>query len=167
MQPDTQPNESPNTSSGNRAGLWIGLIIAVLAVGGLAYWALTGDTADTMTETNTTSNNPSSQLQIGAKETDSDTPASTQTATIVFTNNGFEPNSITVKKGTVVTIKNESDNDVEFSSDNHPSHLTNREMNTDTLAAGTSTTYTANTVGTFGFHDHIDDSKTGTVVVTE
>ena len=35
------------------------------------------------------------------------------------------------------------------------------------LAPGESGTFTAETVGTHGFHDHIDDSKTGTLVVTE
>jgi hypothetical protein len=40
-------------------------------------------------------------------------------------------------------------------------------MNMQALAPGTSGTFIANTVGTHEFHDHNDDSKVGTLTVTE
>lgn len=100
-------------------------------------------------------------------EEPTETAETSATATIVFTNDGFTPNTLSVKKGTVVTVKNESSKRVQFSSDDHPTHRLNTEMNLKTLSAGESATFTADTVGTHGFHDHIDDSKTGTLIVTE
>lgn len=149
--------------------LWICLAVGVLIVAGLGAWALSANGPETDSEaaTKTTNDATSSQLAEGSDTTATDTPASAEAATLVFTDNGFEPSSITVRKGTVITIKNDSSNSVQFSSDDHPSHRDNPEMNAATISAGASTTYTANTVGTFGFHDHIDSSKTGTVTVTE
>lgn len=88
-------------------------------------------------------------------------------ALITFTDEGFSPTTLTVKKGTVVTVDNKSTKPVQFSSDDHPTHTHNTEMNMKELAQGESGTFTAETVGTHGFHDHIDDSKTGTITVTE
>lgn len=97
----------------------------------------------------------------------SETPSNSDAATITFTDEGFSPSTLTVKKGTVVTVKNTSATSVQFSSDDHPAHTENPEMNMSELAPGASGTFTADTVGTHGFHDHIDDSKTGTLIVTE
>lgn len=95
------------------------------------------------------------------------TNPSTDAATITFTDAGFSPTTLTVKKGTKVTVVNSSSSSVQFSSDDHPTHLEDPEINMSELAPGESGSFTATTVGTHGFHDHIDDSKTGTLVVTE
>lgn len=94
-------------------------------------------------------------------------PTPSERVAISFTNNGFEPDSVTAKKGTIITVTNTSSRDVQFSSDDHPSHRKNTEMNLKTLSPGESDSYTATAVGSWGFHDHIDDIKTGMVTVTE
>jgi len=88
-------------------------------------------------------------------------------ALITFTDEGFSPSTLTVKKGTVVTVENKSTKSVQFSSDDHPAHTDDPEINMGVLAPGESGTFTVETIGTHGFHDHIDDSKTGTLTVTE
>lgn len=96
-----------------------------------------------------------------------DNEAAGKIVTITFTDSGFEPNTIEVKKGTRVVVKNDSTSQVQFSSDEHPSHRNNPEMNLSLIEPGESDTYTAARVGTWGFHDHIDDTKTGTITITE
>lgn len=87
--------------------------------------------------------------------------------TIVFTNSGFERSSYTVKKGQTVTVKNQSSNELEFASDQHPSHRQQTELNIGSTAAGASTTFTPTKTGTWGFHDHIRSQFTGELIVTE
>ena len=147
--------------------LLIGIILVAVGAG-LLIWALTGRDANApMPESN---NNAS----VNTAQTDSENPDQStssedqaQAAVITFTNDGFTPSSLTVKKGATVTVKNESSNRVQFSSDDHPTHRLNTEMNLRTLAPGELASFTATTVGAHGFHDHIDDSKVGTLTVTE
>ena len=155
--------QTPHSTRRSSLGIVIAVIAAILVtVGVIVAVALTQQTnAPASTQT----------TETGDTETQADTSApsedTAQQATITFTNTGFSPNTLTVKKGTTVTVVNSSDTDVQFSSDNHPTHRANPEMNMMELSPGNKASFTANTVGTHGFHDHIDDSKTGTLIVTE
>lgn len=143
----------------------LAVVALVIILGGTGY-ALFG--MDKKAEAPAGNNQATtSSKEVTEKEASTPVSSSTAMATIVFTNEGFTPNNLTVKKGTVITVKNESSKSVQFSSDDHPTHRLNTEMNLKTLAAGESASFVAETVGTHGFHDHIDDSKTGTLVVTE
>lgn len=144
-------------------GLLIGIVIAALAIAGLVVFVLSGqpaeapNSADNQAETST-----------GSTEQDSEvTPNPSERMTITFTDNGFEPRVLTVKKDTVITVKNESSRSVQFSSDDHPAHRDNTEMNLGVLSPGESDSYAATTVGEWGYHDHLNESKTGTITVTE
>ena len=151
--------EEKNTSR----GLIIGIVIAALAIAGLVVFVLSSQPAKAPENTNTQANTPT-----GSSERDNEVaPNPSERMTITFTNNGFEPANLTVKKGTVVTVKNDSSRDLQFSSNDHPTHRANPEMNLRTTAPGESDSYTATVVGKWGFHDHLDDSKTGTITVTE
>ena len=143
----------------------MGIVLLVVGLG-LLVWALTGRKAEAPAS-QSSETSQSANSEDSAKTSESSAEAESTAATIVFTNDGFTPNKLTVKTGTVVTVKNESSNRVQFSSDDHPTHREDPEINMKTLAPGESGTFTAKTVGTHGFHDHIDDSKTGTLVVTE
>ncbi len=145
--------------------LVMGILLLVVGLG-LLVWALTGRKAEAPAS-QSSETSQSTNSEDSAKTSESSAETESTAATIVFTNDGFTPNKLTVKTGTVVTVKNESSNRVQFSSDDHPTHREDPEINMKTLAPGESGTFTAKTVGTHGFHDHIDDSKTGTLVVTE
>jgi len=151
----------------NRSPKLIVGVIVVLIGFGLLVWAVTGKNANApKSESNndTTANSSQSDVDDPDQTVSSEETVAT---TITFTNEGFMPSTVTVKKGTTVTVKNESNQRVQFSSDDHPTHRLNTEMNLDVLEPGESASFTAETVGTHGFHDHIDDSKTGTLVVTD
>jgi plastocyanin len=86
-------------------------------------------------------------------------------ATITYTDEGFNPDSLTVKVGNTITIKNSSTGNLQFSSDNHPSHTENVELNQTELAPDQSQNITLTKQGTWGYHNHLDPSKTGTIIV--
>lgn len=140
-------------------------VIVTLAVAAVALYVFTQKPASETTTTQSSAEASKPAANEASNDTVTDAPA--QTASISFTSSGFAPASLTVKKGTVVTVKNDSSTDVQFSSDEHPTHKDNNEMNLQILSPGQSASFTPSRVGTWGFHDHIDDSKTGTLVVTE
>lgn len=143
-------------------GLVVGIVIAVLAIGGLSVYAL-----QSQKEAPTSNQNQADSTTGSSDPASEAAPTPSERVAITFTNDGFEPKSVTVKKGTVITVTNNSSSDVEFSSDDHPTHRKNTEMNLKSLSPGESESYTATVTGTWGFHDHLDDDKTGTVTVTE
>lgn len=141
--------------------------IALLAVGiALLVWAVTGRNAEAPASESTAPSGTSQQTPVE----NPDEPVSndqSETAVIVFTDDGFSPEELEVKVGTVVTVRNDSAGRVQFSSDDHPTHLENQGMNLRILNSGESATFTANEVGEWGFHDHLDDSHAGSLTVTE
>ena len=86
-------------------------------------------------------------------------------ATITYSNDCFSPGTMTVKAGTKVTVKNNSSRAIQFDSDPHPAHTDNRELNVDTIAAGRSDSFIATRTGTFGYHNHLNPSETGSITV--
>lgn len=136
-------------------------VIAVIAIIGVIVFLLNNQQAKAPTSNQTETTSDTSNTS------DEGAAAPSERMTITFKDGGFEPETITVKKGTAITVKNESSRDVKFSSADHPTHRLNSEMNLDTLSPGESTSYTATKVGTWGYHDHLDSSKTGVVIVTE
>lgn len=108
----------------------------------------------------------SESASTNTKQTASETPLNSS-LTIVFTDSGFEQSKYTVKKGQTITVKNQSSNELEFASDEHPSHRQQPELNIAPTATGASTTFTPTKTGTWGFHDHIRSQFTGELIVTD
>lgn len=84
---------------------------------------------------------------------------------ITYTDEGFNPATLTVAAGTTVTITNESSEDLDFSSDKHPIHTDNPELNRNTLSSGDSETFKVTKPGTWGYHNHLNPGRKGTIVV--
>lgn len=99
---------------------------------------------------------------------------------ITYTDSGYVPSTITIKKGETVIWKNESSNSMWTASAMHPLHKA--YPGTDITACGTQTlipmfdscvgvssgqswSFIFNNVGTWGYHNHLDASKFGKVVV--
>jgi plastocyanin len=88
-------------------------------------------------------------------------------AVVTYTDKGFGPISQKVKAGTVMTFVNESTKSMWVASDPHPTHTLLPGF--DQLAGvGKSGTYdyTFAKVGTWKYHNHMNPSDGGTVVVT-
>ena len=85
--------------------------------------------------------------------------------TIVFTNQGFAQPSYTFPAGMAIRVHNQSSKDMQFSSDDHPTHRKTPELNMEVLPAGESGTFTPPAKGTYGFHDHINARYKGALII--
>jgi len=86
-------------------------------------------------------------------------------ATVLVTSAGFEPSTITVPTGTKVTWVNQSGSLTNVSSDVHPTHLLYPPLNLGSFDAGQSVSLVFDTAGTHGYHNHLNPSEKGTVIV--
>ncbi len=86
-------------------------------------------------------------------------------ATINYTSDGFSPASVTVSAGSVVRIVNQTDEEVEPSSNPHPDHNGNPELNFGDIEPSASKTATLTKTGTWGYHNHYHADHKATIIV--
>lgn len=86
-------------------------------------------------------------------------------ATITYTDSGYSPETTTVKTGQTIAIKNDSETQMQFDSDPHPIHTTNQELNVEIVEPGEVKTFTVTKTGTFGYHNHLNPSQTGKIII--
>lgn len=84
---------------------------------------------------------------------------------ITYTDSGFSPAQVSVKVGDTVTIKNDSATNIQVNSASHPAHTQFPELNIGIIAAGESKSVTFTTAGTKKYHNHLNPSHDGTIVV--
>lgn len=78
----------------------------------------------------------------------------------------FTPSSVTITAGDQIKWINSSGDDIQPSSDPHPEHTNYTALNMGVIANGASSTTAAlNNTGTWGYHDHLDTGKTGTIII--
>jgi plastocyanin len=123
------------------------LVVIVLAVGGYFIYK---PKASTYSAPNSTSTSASSESVAN---------------TIVYSSTGFSPATMTVKAGIVLTIKNTSSSTLQMQSNPHPAHTDDNDLNVGTVAAGSSKTFTVTKTGSFGFHNHLNPSDAGKIVI--
>jgi plastocyanin len=90
---------------------------------------------------------------------------------------GFSPATVTIAKGGTVTWVNQSGAGMWVASDQHPSHTgyagTSRQQHCpdtsgtafDQCAPGDKYSFTFSKTGTWGFHNHVNATANGTVIV--
>ena len=138
-------------------------VVAILVIG-LGIFALTRPDKDEAA---------SSASTTQSTQVDDDTDTSTTTpgsetansVTITFANGEFSPSSVTLNAGDTLKVVNNSSKSVEFSSDPHPSHTNNPELNIGDIEPGKTASITVKNKGTWGYHNHLDASQTGTVII--
>ncbi|KKR70275.1 MAG: hypothetical protein UU13_C0009G0004 [Candidatus Nomurabacteria bacterium GW2011_GWB1_40_7] len=109
------------------------------------------------------------------KPANNDVPASTSQENIVtYANGGFSPNSLMVKKGDIVTFKNQSSQSMWVASAMHPTHLTYPTVGgcigstfdaCQGIQPGGSWSFKFDISGTWKYHNHLSPSDTGVIVV--
>src|SRR6185436_6078649 len=112
--------------------------------------------------------------------TSTDTGAA-MTAAVTYTASGFSPATVTVKKGGTVTFTQQGGSSMWVATGPHPAHTgydsTSRTAHCtssytgakpfDQCASGASYSFTFDKVGTWPYHDHMDATNFGKVVVVE
>lgn len=126
----------------------IKIIIALIIVGAIAGAALFMTKDSSKDSTDDTSNG-----------------GAAASVTITYSDGNFSPSEVTVQAGGTVKIVNESDGEVAPASDDHPVHTDNPEINFGEIPAGESKTVTVDAKGTWGYHNHLSASETGTIIV--
>ena len=98
-------------------------------------------------------------------ETES-TQTTPSTYEVVYGAEGFSPSTIEIKIGDTVVFKNESGKGMWIASDPHPIHNENPEFDAGiSTANGNSWSFTFTKDGTFSYHNHLNSSFKGKVVV--
>ena len=145
----------------------IAIVVALAVIGGGALF-IVGSNENKQTPTPTTSSQATTSSTAPADETAAMQPTDSTAepaATITITDDGYSPKTITVKQGSVVKVVNNSSQKSMFSSDPHPSHTKNDELNQNTIEPGQSQTFKVTRTGTYGFHDHLQSRYEGTLIV--
>ena len=151
----------------NNTVWWVLGLALVLALAGVVAYMLMNQTSQTDTTPNDISSETKPNNSAAKNETNETDEGDTEVVIIVFTENGFTPNEYIVKAGQPVTVTNNSNGQLQFSSDDHPAHTDETELNLPVLEPGKSATFTPSQVGTWGFHDHLNAQYTGTLTVVE
>lgn len=137
------------------------LLLVVTGLGATAYALLSKSDKEPDTNTTTSVNQDTTTPDVdgAVEQVEADLP------TIVFTDDGFAQSEYRFAEGTAIRVENQSSMDMQFSSNDHPAHRENPELNMALLGAGESGTITPPGKGTYGFHDHINDQYTGTLII--
>lgn len=147
---------------------WIGiyLVIAIFVYGLVYYfvfsksgYALSGQTGST-SSLSQQQQNPSGTAQNNSSNTNKQTEAK-----VILSQNGFSPATLTVKAGTTVTWVNNSGMDATVNSDPHPIHTDYPPLNLGSFSDGQTLSLLFSTPGTYGYHNHLDPSQRGTIIV--
>lgn len=145
--------------------IFVILVVVVLA---LSTFFLVNKKKDQLSKTTgesttTTSNSESQKSEEPGQN--SQTPTVNSGVTITFSNSGFSPNTVRVGSGGTITVKNDSTNPLQFNSNPHPAHTDNAELNLGLVEEGQAKSLTVTKPGTWGFHDHLDSSFKGSIIV--
>jgi plastocyanin len=147
----------------NMGKIVIVAIIAAVAIGVVVVATnKPDDTSEQGTDT-TTSQTPSVNQQPAQADTGEAEPQAA--VTVTYTDNGFVQDAISVKSGDTVEVVNDSGNDLELVSDPHPLQTDNQEFNVGLIAPGETKTFVVTQTGTWGFHNHLRDAHTGSLMV--
>lgn len=155
--------------------------IVVIALGGLLGWyyfqsnpSLLGKKGPALTDQQLEGSPAKGSSGVNVAISDDSTGTGTTKgglmteATVSYMDSGYNPKTITVKKGTAVTFKNESKTGMWTASGVHPTHQLLPGFDAlKSSATGGTYTYTFTKTGSWQYHNHVKPTDTGVVVVTE
>lgn len=109
-------------------------------------------------------NVPSVDPTTTSSEATASTTATIQD-TVNLTTNGFSPATLTIKAGTKVTWVNQSGSNATVNSNPHPIHTDYPPLNLGSFKDGGTLSLTFDKPGTYGYHNHLNPSESGTIIV--
>lgn len=97
---------------------------------------------------------------------DSPTPETLQNQNnVILSVDGFSPQTLTVQAGQKVTWTNNSGSTATVNSAVHPTHLVYPPLNLGDLPDGGTVSLIFNSPGTYSYHNHLNPSQYGTIIV--
>ena len=134
----------------------IGLLLAV-GFGGYFYYKSLSKTPTSYYSTPSDYPSPTPPSQ--------DTSQNISQNVVKITSSGFEPQEITIKAGESVTWENDDTTPHQVMSAVHPTHLVYPPLNIGLINPGESKSLVFPEAGTYKYHDHLNPTLTGQVVV--
>lgn len=134
---------------------WLGFVILIiLAVVG---WSLLNTSNKSQTTTQTVQRTQTQPTEVS--------PTAESQTTITLTSSGFEPNVINIKEGSKVVWINKSGQTATVNSSPHPAHTDYPPLNLGQFSDGQSLELVFDKAGTYKYHDHLNASQFGQIVV--
>jgi plastocyanin len=151
MEEQAQKTKSGNPKGKGAAIIGGGLIVLAIAIALVTVLALHSN------DNSNKSGNSSSAT----------TPVAPKTAVIRVTGTGFEPATLSVQKGTKVMWLNADAGLHQIVANPYPKGTDLPGLKSEILNQAQSYTYTAATVGSFGYHDQMNPTINGTLLVKQ
>src|SRR3989344_739145 len=139
-------------------------IIAVLVLVGAVVVVL-GKIGNKTNQPTGTTGQPSAPAQSTTSQGTGGTIPKETIVNVNLTSSGFDPKTVTVKAGTRVIWFNKSGDTATVNSDIHPTHQLYAPLNLGEFPDGSSVQLVFDKPSTYGYHDHLNPSRTGTVIV--
>lgn len=136
------------------------VVLAVVLLAGLAWMAFSEDGFLNKSEETTVENE--AQPNDDEVEFEGEDGENVEHK-IVYTGSVFDPEELTVSLGDKVTFINNGDGNMQVASDDHPAHTDLEDFESDILEPGDEYSYIFDEAGTWGYHDHLNPSNTGTI----
>lgn len=141
--------------------------ILVVVIGGLAGWYVLNQDVPLMENLTGDTATPSA-MPLQGTPTEDQAMLPEGSATVLYSESGFSPAVVRIKKGTAVTFKNQGAGNMWVASDMHPTHQLLPGFDAlKSTGNGGEYTYTFSDIGTWTYHNHVNPTDTGTVVVTQ
>lgn len=138
----------------NNKLLLTGVAVVVVVLAGVALLSTKGNNTTNPVTQNEEINTVPTAAQEQTTKTD-----------VAVTAQGFEPKTVTIKAGTKVVWTNNSGTTVTVTSALHPTHLLFPFLNLGEFSDGSTVEAVFDKPGTYQYHNHLDPSQTGTVMV--
>lgn len=150
------------------------VIVLIIVIGALYfYWSGNQSQSNPYPAGSTTQvPTPQVEMQTSTPVTGSTPPS--EGIVVAYTDSGFSPKTLTIKKGDTVTFKNNASDDVRVASNPHPVHngyptkggcVGSTFDSCSNIPPGSSWSFTFGFVGSWGYHNHLNPSEGGTIVV--
>ena len=145
--------------------LMVGVVIVIFLVGGYFLLGQNKSTAPATSPIPTESQPSLAPTASTQTATPSEAMKATNENTITLTAGAFSPATLTVKAGTKVTWVNKSGSTATVNSDPHPTHTNYSPLNLGRFSNGENLSLVFDKPGTYGYHNHLDATERGTVIV--
>jgi len=165
----------------NKAIIAIAIVVAILVGGYFLFFRSAFQPIPSISEPSNqqTTTQPPTTEQPSQQPPVSQAPAVKENV-VTYTDSGYSPNTLTIKKGETVTFTNQSSRSMWPASAMHPTHTVYSGTSLDEhcpdtagtafdackgYLPGESWSFTFNKTGTWKYHDHLNPSDRGTIVV--
>jgi len=137
----------------------IGIIVLIILLGGIYFLS------KNRTPTTTAPQTRQSTVSASGSQGTASSSSANQLNIVTLTKDGFSPTTLTIKAATAVAWVNKSGTDATVNSDPHPTHTAYSPLNLGSFTDGGMLSLSFDKPGTYGYHNHLNPSQRGTIVV--